>query len=118
MLTAIPYAETKEAAARKKRVFQEWCAKKGYEAAAQVLDHDWERMTTFYRFPKEHWKHLRTTNPIESAFATVRHRTTRSKGCLSNKTEEQLLQRSAYQRKLATGLVRSINDYFDLVAKA
>jgi hypothetical protein len=36
--------------------------------------------------PAEHWKHLRTTNPIESTFATVRHRTVRSKGCLSNKT--------------------------------
>jgi hypothetical protein len=34
----------------------------------------------------EHWKHLRTSNPIESAFATVHHRTIRSKGCLSNKT--------------------------------
>jgi transposase-like protein len=36
--------------------------------------------------PAEHWKHLRTTNPIESTFATVRHRTVRSRGCLSNKT--------------------------------
>jgi len=79
MLTAIPYAETREEAARKKRVFQEWCAKKGYEAAAQVLDHDWERMTTFYRFPKEHWKHLRTTNVVESPFARVRLRTTAAK---------------------------------------
>ena len=34
----------------------------------------------------EHWKHLRTSNPIESTFATVRHRTIRAKGCLSNKT--------------------------------
>jgi putative transposase len=40
----------------------------------------------FYDFPAEHGKHLRTTNPIESMFATVRHRTIRSKGCLSNKT--------------------------------
>jgi transposase-like protein len=40
----------------------------------------------FYDFPAEHWKHLRTTNPIESTFATIRHRTVRSKGCLSNKT--------------------------------
>ena len=40
----------------------------------------------FYDFPAEHWKHLRTTNPIESTFATVRHRTIRAKGCLSNKT--------------------------------
>ena len=39
-----------------------------------------------YDFPAEHWKHLRSTNVIESSFATVRHRTVRSKGCLSNKT--------------------------------
>jgi transposase-like protein len=43
-------------------------------------------LLTFYDFPAEHWKHLRTTNPIESTFATVRHRTRRSKGCLSNRT--------------------------------
>jgi transposase-like protein len=43
-------------------------------------------LLTFYDFPAEHWKHLRTTNPIESTFATVRHRTIRSKGCLSNRT--------------------------------
>jgi transposase-like protein len=42
-------------------------------------------LIAFYDFPAEHWKHLRT-NPIESTFATVRHRTIRSKGCLSNKT--------------------------------
>jgi putative transposase len=79
MLTAIPYAETQEAAERKKRVFQEWCAKKGYAAAGQLLDEDWERMTTFYSFPKEHWKHVRTTNVVESPFATVRLRTTAAK---------------------------------------
>jgi len=43
-------------------------------------------LLAFYDFPAEHWKHLRSTNPIESTFATVRHRTIRSKGCLSNKT--------------------------------
>jgi hypothetical protein len=43
-------------------------------------------LLAFYDFPAEHWKHLRKTNVIESAFATVRHRTVRSKGCLSNKT--------------------------------
>ena len=43
-------------------------------------------MLAFYDFPAEHWKHLRTSNPIESTFATVRHRTIRSKGCLSNRT--------------------------------
>jgi len=79
MLAAIPYAQTKEEAERHKRVFATWCAKKGYEAAAQLLDRDWERMTTFYRFPKEHWKHLRTTNVVESPFAAVRLRTTAAK---------------------------------------
>ena len=43
-------------------------------------------MLSFYAFPAEHWKHIRTTNPIESTFATVRHRTRKTKGCLSRKT--------------------------------
>ena len=54
--------------------------------AADCLKKDREALLAFYNFPAEHWKHLRTTNPIESTFATVRHRTIRSKGCLSNKT--------------------------------
>ena len=41
---------------------------------------------TFYDFPAEHWDHLRTSNPIESVFATVRHRTVRTKGALSQDT--------------------------------
>ncbi len=57
-----------------------------YEKAAARLAKDRDALLAFYDFPAEHWKHLRTTNPIESTFATVRHRTIRSKGCLSNKT--------------------------------
>ena len=57
-----------------------------YEKAADCLAKDRDALLAFYDFPAEHWKHLRTTNPIESTFATVRHRTIRSKGCLSNKT--------------------------------
>jgi putative transposase len=57
-----------------------------YERAAECLNKDRDVLLTFYDFPAEHWKHLRTTNPIESTFATVRHRTVRSKGCLSNRT--------------------------------
>ena len=45
-----------------------------------------DALLAFYDFPAEHWKHLRTSNSIESTFATVRHRTIRSKGCLSNTT--------------------------------
>ena len=57
-----------------------------YEKAAECLAKDRDALLAFYDFPAEHWKHLRTSNPIESTFATVRHRTIRSKGCLSNKT--------------------------------
>ena len=57
-----------------------------YEKAAECLKKDRGALLAFYDFPAEHWKHLRTSNPIESTFATVRHRTIRSKGCLSNKT--------------------------------
>ena len=51
-----------------------------------MLDQGSPGAARLHDFPAEHWKHLRTTNPIESSFATVRHRTVRSKGCLSNKT--------------------------------
>ena len=57
-----------------------------YEKAVECLSKDRGPLLAFYDFPAEHWKHLRTTNPIESAFATVRHSTIRSRGCLSNKT--------------------------------
>jgi len=57
-----------------------------YDKAAECLEKDREALLAFYDFPAEHWKHLRTTNPIESTFATVRHRTIRAKGCLSNKS--------------------------------
>jgi putative transposase len=43
-------------------------------------------LLTFYDSPAEHWKHVRTTNPIESTFATIRLRTAKTKGCLSRKT--------------------------------
>ena len=57
-----------------------------YDKAADCLIKDRQALLAFYDFPAEHWKHLRTSNPIESTFATVRHRTVRSKGCLSNRT--------------------------------
>ncbi len=57
-----------------------------FEKAAACLAKDREALLAFYDFPAEHWKHLRTSNPIESTFATVRHRTIRAKGCLSNTT--------------------------------
>ncbi len=57
-----------------------------YEPAVTCLTKDREALLAFFDFPAEHWQHLRTTNPIESIFATVRHRTVRTKGCLSHAT--------------------------------
>ena len=57
-----------------------------YPKAAECLTRDREALLAFFDFPAEHWDHLRTANPIESVFATVRHRTVRTKGALSQKT--------------------------------
>ena len=84
-LQEIWMAETKKDAVTALEAFVETYQVK-YERAADCLTKDREALLAFYDFPAEHWKHLRTTNPIESTFATVRHRTIRSKGCLSNKT--------------------------------
>jgi len=84
-LQEIWMAETKKDALAAFDVFVEiWGVK--YEKAVECLIRDRDALLTFYDFPAEHWQHLRTTNVIESSFATVRHRTVRSKGCLSNKT--------------------------------
>jgi putative transposase len=78
-------AETKKDALAAFDAFVEtWGVK--YDKAVECLTKDRDALLAFYDFPAEHWKHLRTTNVIESSFATVRHRTVRSKGCLSNKT--------------------------------
>ncbi len=57
-----------------------------YDKATDCLAKDRDALLAFYDFPAEHWKHIRTGNPIESTFATVRHRTKRAKGCLSYET--------------------------------
>jgi transposase-like protein len=62
-----------------------------YPKAAERLTRDEDELLAFYDFPAEHWTHIRTTNPIESTFATVRHRTKRSKSCLSMKTMELMV---------------------------
>ena len=78
-------AETRKDAALAFDAFVETYGVK-YDKAVACLTKDRDALLAFYDFPAEHWKHLRTTNPIESTFATVRHRTVRAKGCLSNKT--------------------------------
>jgi putative transposase len=78
-------AATKKAAVVALNLFVETYGVK-YEGAVKKLTKDRDVLLTFYDFPAEHWKHIRTTNRIESVFATVRNRTRKTKGCLSRKT--------------------------------
>jgi len=84
-LQQIWMAETKVDAGKAFDLFEKIYAVK-YEKAVACLAKDRDVLLAFYDFPAEHWKNLRTTNPIESTFATVRHRTIRAKGCMSNAT--------------------------------
>ena len=62
-----------------------------YDKAVECLTKDREALLALFDFPAEHWDHLRTTNPIESVFATVRHRTVRTKGSLSSTTAKLMV---------------------------
>ena len=79
MLRTIPYVDSRAEAERLRDVFSRWCRNHSYEAASETLERDWDRMVTFYEFPAEHWRHLRTTNPVESPFAALRLRTDAAK---------------------------------------
>ena len=78
LLRAVVYAPSRAEAVKAREVFarryRPW-----YPKAVDVLEDDWERMVAFYDFPEDHWKHLRTTNVVESPFAAVRLRTTAAK---------------------------------------
>jgi putative transposase len=78
LLRAVVYAPTRAEAVKARQVFQKrygpW-----YPKAVAALEEDWDRMVTFYDFPEAHWKHLRTTNVVESPFASVRLRTSAAK---------------------------------------
>jgi transposase-like protein len=75
LLSQAMYAPSREDCEQAKARFRSWCQERALPAAADTLERDWERLVAYYRYPPEHWKHLRTTNPIESAFATLRLRT-------------------------------------------
>jgi putative transposase len=77
-LSAMPYAETQAACEALRAEFTTRYRKLAPKAVERLAD-DWERLVTFYQFPREHWPHLRTSNVVESPFATVRLRTTAAK---------------------------------------
>lgn len=77
-LRKMMYAETREECERvRKQCVAQF--RKLFPKAMQTLERDWERMVTFFDYPMEHWRHLRTSNVVESPFASVRLRTTAAK---------------------------------------
>ena len=78
LLRKVVYAPTRADAVKARQAFSTrynpW-----YPKAVDVLEDDWDRVSAFYDFPEAHWKHLRTTNIVESPFASVRHRTSAAK---------------------------------------
>ena len=89
-LDDIQHAGTSAAALSALDIFKEKYGLK-YEKGVACLTKDKDAMLVFFDFPAEHWGHLRTSNPIESVFATVRHRTVRTKGALSRKTAKLMV---------------------------
>jgi putative transposase len=89
-LREISHAETRAAALAAIETFKEKYALK-FQRGVACLTKDTDTLLAFYDFPAEHWDHLRTSNPIESVFATVRHRTVRTKGALSQRTAKLMV---------------------------
>jgi putative transposase len=78
LLCAIPYAPTRAEAERRRDRFARRY-RRSYSKAVELLEKDWDAMVVFYDFPEEHWRHLRTTNVVESPFASVKLRTSAAK---------------------------------------
>ena len=76
-LNAMMYAESRQEALKKRKTFEQAFAHNA-KAVKTVMDH-WAKLTTYYDFPREHWKHLRTSNVVESPFSRVRLRTAASR---------------------------------------
>ena len=89
-LAEIRDAEDREHAVRAADAFAHDYGAKWPKAVAKIVD-DLEVLLAFFDFPAEHWDHLRTSNPIESVFATVRHRTVRTRGSLSSTTAKLMV---------------------------
>ena len=112
MLHRMYQAATKEEALK---VYEDFLKLYGARCpkACACLAKDREDLFTFYDFPAEHWMHLRTTNPIESAFATVRHRHRQTKGCGSRLATLTMVHKLAME---AEKHWRKLNGY-ELMAK-
>jgi transposase-like protein len=89
LLHEMMYSETLADAADARSRYEVAFAVK-YEASVTCIVKDWDKLTTYFKFPAAHWVHLRTTNPIESTFATVKLRTTVTKGAGSEQAAKTM----------------------------
>ena len=87
-----------------------------YAKATECLAKDRASLLAFYDFPAEHWIHIRTTNPIESTFATIRHRTERTKGCVSRATLLGLTFKLAMSAEQSWSRLRGFERLAEVVA--
>jgi transposase-like protein len=87
-----------------------------YPKATDKLAKDREALLAFYDFPAEHWIHLRTTNPIESTFATVRHRTTQTKNCVTRSTFLGLAFKLVQEAQKSWRRIRAVERIAELLA--
>jgi putative transposase len=107
-IQAIWMADTRANAHRAFDVFLETYGAK-YPKATQCLTKDREQLLAFYDFPAEHWVHLRTSNVIESTFATIRHRTDRVKGAFSRTSLLSMLYKLALSAEQSFRKLKGFN---------
>ena len=115
LLNEISMAETKEDA---ERAFDHWLevyAPK-YPKAADCLVKDRDSLMAFFDFPAAHWTHIRTTNVIESSFATIRHRSKRAKGCVTRKSMLSMIYKMAMCAESTWRRLRGFNHLAQVIA--
>jgi transposase-like protein len=114
-LHAIWQAESRDNA---ERAFDRFIAtfEAKYPKAVHCLVKDREALLAFYDFPAAHWQHLRTTNPIESTFATIRLRTSKTRNCVSAKSGLGLMHQLAMSAQKRWRRLRGFRQLADVVA--
>lgn len=114
MLYEMWRADTRERAEKAfERFLATWEAK--YPKAAACLARDREELFAFYDFPAAHWRSIRTTNPIESTFATIRLRTAKTRNCLSEKTALSLIHQLAMSAEKRWGRLGGLRHLADVI---
>ncbi len=105
-LRAMMYAKSQEEAVKERKKFEGAFGQNS--KAVQSVVRNWERLTAYYDFPREHWKHLRTSNVVESPFSRVRLRTGASRRFKSQLNATCLIWKTLIQRLNAARLVEKV----------